>query len=68
MLTCDVCKKAIEGRRDILRQFTLPYEFVNGAWQTKNYDLCSNCQRILSTVVAQARCDFANGKYTEGEG
>lgn len=67
MLSCDICKKEINGRRDILRPIRLPYEYACNAWQSKNFDVCSDCERLLNAVVLQAKCDFVNGKYIESE-
>ena len=67
MLTCDICKKTIEGRRDIRTPIKLPYVYTCSAWQVKEFDVCSDCERILSAVITQVKCDFANGKYTESE-
>ena len=67
MLTCDICKKPIEGRRDIRKRISLPVEWACNAWQHKDFDLCDRCERTLVAVVAQVKCDFANGKYIESE-
>ncbi len=57
MLVCDICKKEItrDGER-----LELPYEFVNGAWQLDEFDLCEECVSDLRNAIAKAKADFVN--------
>ena len=61
MLTCDKCKKQIEGRRDIRSPIELPYAYVCKAYQKKDFDLCDKCRQKLNEDVIQAKMHFING-------
>lgn len=67
MLNCDICKKPIEGRRDIRKPISLPYVYACKAYQNKDFDLCDDCKHTLNEVIEQAKYNFVNGNYTYKE-
>ena len=68
MLTCDICKKNIEGNRDYLKPEFLPYVYACRSYQHKHFDLCNECRSVLRNIVEQAKMAFVNGEYFPGVG
>ena len=65
MLTCDICKKEITSRRDLLKPARLPYEYSCSAWQSKDFDMCHSCEKELHNILTVAKANFMNSKRDE---
>ena len=65
MLVCDICGKEIRISRDVVgfnSKQNIHYMFSASRWQTKEVDMCCDCQRELKDKLDGTESEWYNNK------